>query len=370
MKRTIIALFVFLCSYCSAQSNFTLEFTAPEFLNKILFISPEMSTGNVEKLYNIDINQNDSIVFYKDMNAASIPVRNTNFITGKVGYPQPLSFSFINEDGLGGQNSLPFFVEKGYLKLIVIKEPHLLYRIISSTPANVEYGKLKLLLKKYDDHLKIFSKNIDHVILEAKELVLQKYIKKNPSSFVAFWETVFDFSNLGYNEAYFENLRYFSLALKKSEPYIKFKKLLEIQQSTAVGAEFPVVNFNNKESITREDFSRHKLTLIDYWATSCVPCIKGFPDLVELHEIYKDAGLNFITVTDESQKNKIDLANKILKDNNITWKNYFDTNKKFVKQLNASGYPLQILVDSNGKIIAREVGEIDKLKIEINKYLQ
>ncbi len=48
---------------------------------------------------------------------------------------------------------------------------------------------------------------------------------------------------------------------------------------------------------------------------------------------------------------------------------YFDKNKEFPKKLNASGYPLQILVDSEGNIIKRTYGELDEVKEFMKIYL-
>ena len=67
--------------------------------------------------------------------------------------------------------------------------------------------------------------------------------------------------------------------------------------------------------------------------------------------------VNFISITAEKQKDRIELAESILKKNKVEWKYYFDIKEEFPKKLNASGYPLQILVDSNGKIIDRKLGD-------------
>jgi tartrate dehydratase beta subunit/fumarate hydratase class I family protein len=66
----------------------------------------------------------------------------------------------------------------------------------------------------------------------------------------------------------------------------------------------------------------------------------------------------------------MDRANKILNENKVIWKNYFDLNKEFMTKLHATGYPLQILVDKNGKIIAKKFGELDQISAEIEKYIQ
>lgn len=75
-------------------------------------------------------------------------------------------------------------------------------------------------------------------------------------------------------------------------------------------------------------------------------------------------------MTDENKKENMEKATEILKKNNVAWKNYFDMKKEFPKKLNASGYPLQILVDRNGKIVARKLGELDQIEEEIKKYVE
>lgn len=93
------------------------------------------------------------------------------------------------------------------------------------------------------------------------------------------------------------------------------------------------------------------------------------PKLVELYSLYQDKGVNFISVTDEQTPDRIDKAKQILKKNNVTWENYFDKNKEFPKKLNAAGYPLQILVDSDGNIIKRTYGELDIITEFLKNYL-
>ncbi|MDR6516725.1 TlpA family protein disulfide reductase [Chryseobacterium camelliae] len=111
------------------------------------------------------------------------------------------------------------------------------------------------------------------------------------------------------------------------------------------------------------------MTLIDYWSTTCKPCIQDLPKLVTLYTKYKSQGVNFISVTDEKDPKRIETANHILEKNQVTWKNYFDILKEFPKKLNAAGYPLQILVDSNGTIIAREMGALDTIETKMQNYL-
>lgn len=256
-----------------------------------------------------------------------------------------------------------FFVEAGKVKLS-IKDDNLNYEIINSSPANIEYDKLISTLRSFDSQLKPFESNRAEDI-EKKELELQKYIRKNPKSYVALWEMINDFSRYGYHTMYADNLKLFDTTIKKSFTYTEFSKLLKLEADHI----FPEINLDNKNHLSKETFKNYKFTLIDYWATSCKPCIEDMPRLAELYSQYKDQGLNFISVADEFTPERMSKATEILRKNNITWEAYFDKNREFPKKLNASGYPLQILVDSEGNIVKRTYGELDQIKEFIKSHI-
>ena len=45
-----------------------------------------------------------------------------------------------------------------------------------------------------------------------------------------------------------------------------------------------------------ESLKGEKLTLIDFWATWCKPCVKAIPKLNEIYKEYKEKGVNIIGV--------------------------------------------------------------------------
>lgn len=384
MKNFFIIILVFLHQFLFAQNNFKIEFSAPAFENDSLFLSPPMYSGITSNLYAFEAVSTENISFYKKFHSAIIRVKPKNLIEGRILYPQPISFSCYDKENNEGHSTKVIFLEKGNLKISVngymqpynILNPNSTSRIAkitctlnSKSPANIEYKKLKNNLKIFDDKLKNRQDN-DLKCFNEKQAYLQNYIIKQPDSYVAFWEIVNDFSSFGFNKSYLKSLKFFSQNVKKTHSYIEFKKILEIENSTNVGGNFPDVSFNSNDKIVKSDFANYKVTLIDYWATFCAPCIKDLPKLVELYNKYRNKGVNFISVTDENKEEKKALALKILENNNVSWKNYFDVNKEFPKKLNALGYPLQILVNSNGKIIARKLGELDQIEAEIKKLIE
>ena len=101
---------------------------------------------------------------------------------------------------------------------------------------------------------------------------------------------------------------------------------------------------------------RGKVVMVNFWATSCVTCVKEMPQMVETYEKYKGQGLEFVAVAMQ-----YDPPNYVL--------NFTETRKlPFIVAIDAAGdiarqfgdvtlTPTTFLIDKNGKIIKRYVGE-------------
>ena len=51
-----------------------------------------------------------------------------------------------------------------------------------------------------------------------------------------------------------------------------------------------------------------KVTLLNFWATWCVPCRREMPELVELYNEYKAAGFEIIGVSVDDEKTRLDIV--------------------------------------------------------------
>ncbi|UVW28720.1 TlpA disulfide reductase family protein [Massilia sp. H6] len=101
---------------------------------------------------------------------------------------------------------------------------------------------------------------------------------------------------------------------------------------------------------------RGKVVMVNFWATSCVTCVKEMPQMVETYEKYKGQGLEFVAVAMQ-----YDPPNYVL--------NFTETRKlPFIVAIDAAGdiakqfgdvtlTPTTFLIDKDGKIIKRYVGE-------------
>lgn len=100
-----------------------------------------------------------------------------------------------------------------------------------------------------------------------------------------------------------------------------------------------------------------KLTIVDAWATWCVPCKENFPHVVEMHKKYAAKGLAVISLSlDDSDKpKKLAEATAFLKEKGATFSNYVldeSTDAAFDK-LNITAIPAVFLYGPDGKEVKR-----------------
>ncbi len=121
----------------------------------------------------------------------------------------------------------------------------------------------------------------------------------------------------------------------------------------------PDVTFTNLQGqkITSQDL-RGKVVMINFWATSCTTCVKEMPQMVDTYNKYKANGLEFVAVA-----MAYDPPNYVL--------NFVETRKlPFTIALDTQGElaksfgdikltPTTLVVDKNGHVIKRYVGEPD-----------
>lgn len=124
----------------------------------------------------------------------------------------------------------------------------------------------------------------------------------------------------------------------------------------AVGAEAPLFAGPNPEGeeISLESL-RGKVVLIDFWASWCGPCRRENPNVVKLYDAYKDKGFEILAVSLDKTK---DRWVKAIADDKLTWLHISDLKgwkSKYAQQYGVSSIPQTVLLDRDGKIMARNL---------------
>src|ERR1700712_1528349 len=107
-----------------------------------------------------------------------------------------------------------------------------------------------------------------------------------------------------------------------------------------------------------------KMRLINVWATWCVPCVQEFSDLVYLNHMYRDRGLQLVTVSSDEAVNR-DKALTFLQKKQASGLNYIfsgDSKYKMIEAIDPKwqgALPYTILIEPGGKVVYAKEGAFD-----------
>lgn len=133
-------------------------------------------------------------------------------------------------------------------------------------------------------------------------------------------------------------------------------QLLKTSASFITGGEAPDFSMNDRDGkpVKLSDF-RGKLLLVDFWASWCGPCRRENPHVVELYHKYHAKGFDVLGVS--LDKTKEPWLQAIEKDG-LVWNHVSDLKgwgNEAAKLYGVSSIPHTVLVDKDGKIIARNL---------------
>ncbi|MFC1589644.1 TlpA family protein disulfide reductase [Pseudomonadota bacterium] len=109
--------------------------------------------------------------------------------------------------------------------------------------------------------------------------------------------------------------------------------------------------FNGKTN-TFSDF-RGKPLIINVWASWCGPCRAEMASLERLAQRYNGKEFNVIGISTDDYRNR---AEAFIKQTGITFENFLDSKLLLENMLGASAIPLTILVDADGRVLAKARG--------------
>ena len=162
-----------------------------------------------------------------------------------------------------------------------------------------------------------------------------------------------------------EKTKTFGCSIKWSEKRAWAKKELDSMAKEPVVLETADVEAIKK--LVRNETP--KLLLINVWATWCSPCLRELPELETMNRMYRNGNFELVTICADALARK-EKALGILKERQVAARNYImdkENNDALSTALDSEwpgGFPYSILVAPGGKIIQRQMGEIDSMKLK------
>ena len=115
-----------------------------------------------------------------------------------------------------------------------------------------------------------------------------------------------------------------------------------------------------------------QVTLINFWATYCVPCRKEMKHLNRINRTYADQNVQVIGISIDDSRT-VGRVKSIVKSQKLNYTILLDTEQKFYKNFNTTAMPFSILVDPDGKILWEHTGYLPgdeaQMEAEITKAL-
>jgi thiol-disulfide isomerase/thioredoxin len=107
-----------------------------------------------------------------------------------------------------------------------------------------------------------------------------------------------------------------------------------------------------------------KVVLLDFWATTCVPCVSDLPDLKRLYTKYNPQGLEIVGVSLDSDKTAL---TRFVKKEKIPWPQYYDPagqTNRLAQEYGITGIPVVWLVDRHGLLRQLNARQDQDQKVE------
>lgn len=102
-----------------------------------------------------------------------------------------------------------------------------------------------------------------------------------------------------------------------------------------------------------------RVTVVNLWATWCVPCRQEMPTLQAAHLQYRD--VQFLGV---DTKDRNDWAQEFLPLVKASYPQVVDSDGQLLAALRSPGLPVTVVLDPQGRVVGRQIGKISDRQLE------
>jgi cytochrome c biogenesis protein CcmG, thiol:disulfide interchange protein DsbE len=132
-----------------------------------------------------------------------------------------------------------------------------------------------------------------------------------------------------------------------------------------VGKKAPDFTVSDGTSTIRLSDHRGKLVLLNFWASWCGPCVQETPGLEQLHRDRPDIQILAVSVDTDA-----DAYQRFLKRFRVDVPTVMDPEQKAARLYHTDGWPESYIIDRNGIIRRKIIGDPDWSNPEIRTFLK
>jgi peroxiredoxin len=117
-----------------------------------------------------------------------------------------------------------------------------------------------------------------------------------------------------------------------------------------------------------------KVVLVDFWSTTCNPCLEEMPHLVEMYEKYKAKGFVILAVAGDGPETRSNVSS-VVHQKKMSFPVLMDEETTVISRYNPKkDMPFWVLIDKTGNIVKKkngyDPGDETRLAADIESLLQ
>ncbi len=136
--------------------------------------------------------------------------------------------------------------------------------------------------------------------------------------------------------------------------------------------DFSLPNVENQMQ-SYNDLKGERLTIIDFWATWCKPCVHAIPKLNDLYKEYDSENVQFIGINVDGPRN-LSKVRPFVQALGVEYPVLLDTDQEVMLRLNVSALPTLLIANNKNEIVyiheGYQLGDEKLIHEEIEKLLQ
>lgn len=121
--------------------------------------------------------------------------------------------------------------------------------------------------------------------------------------------------------------------------------------------DYDVTDSRTGDPVSLREHYKGSVTLVNIWATWCIPCRTEMPSMQRVYEELKDQGFRIAAVSVDDDTD--DVVNAFAESYQLTFDILHDRSGGIQKAYQTTGVPESFLVDKNGIIVRRVIGAHD-----------